>query len=55
MHLSQLVATSVISSFVESNRHPEMQKAMPTMIIDKQVCLYDCERDKGRQCEEGFM
>ena len=47
-NFSQLVATSVVSSFTESQLHPDQQALVPTIWVDlKQirVCLYDCKLD----------
>jgi len=44
-HLPQVVATCVVSSFIENKLHSDEQALVPTILIDfKQfrLCLYDC-------------
>ena len=46
--LSQVVATSVVSSFTESKLHPGKQPLVLTILINLtqiQVCFYDCRLD----------
>ena len=47
-NFSQLVATSVVSSFTESRLHPDQQPLVPTILVDLtqiRVCFYDCKLD----------
>lgn len=47
-HVSQLVATNVISSFVENNNHPTLNPLIPSIMVgcnSFEVSLYDCKRD----------
>ena len=47
-HITQIVGESVISSFIESNLHPELNPMIPSIIIDGQkfgVSIYDKEND----------
>ena len=47
-HVSQLIATCVVSSFTEHQRHPSKNTLVPALLIDiskLRVCLYDCVND----------
>ena len=47
-NFSQLVATSVVSSFTESRLHLDQQPLVPTILVDLtqiRVCFYDCKLD----------
>ena len=44
----QLIATTVISSFIERNLHPHANPMVPVIVITiptMMVCLYDCTKD----------
>ena len=48
VNLQQAIATCVVSSFTERNRHPGKLPIVPTILIDPnflRVILYDCEKD----------
>lgn len=47
-HMAQLVATTVISSFVENCRHPDANPLVPGIMMNTKsirVCLYNCKVD----------
>ena len=47
-NLSQLVATCVVSSFIENKLHRNLPSAVPSILIDPtgfRVCFYDCQND----------
>ena len=48
MHLAQLAAETVVSSFTERKLHPGMNTMVPTVLVDEESvtgCLYDAEHD----------
>ena len=48
IHLQQLVKTAVVASFIENNRHPDLNTIVPTILIDTThivVALYCAKKD----------
>lgn len=46
--MSQLIATNVVSSFVEKNLHKDLNSMVPSLMMNGSwvvICLYDCVRD----------
>ena len=44
----QLIATNVVISFTEHNRHPDFNPLVPAIMIcvpTAQICFYDCTKD----------
>ena len=47
-NINQLIAISVVSSFIERNLHKELNSLTPVIMIGAptaQICLYDCDQD----------
>ena len=47
-NVNQLIATSVICSFIECNLHPHLNPLTPVIMLgvpEGQICLYDSESD----------
>lgn len=47
-HTSQLIATNVVASFVEKNKHSDCNTLIPSLMVDNErviICLYDCDKD----------
>lgn len=46
--VDQLIATTMISSFIECNLHPHLNPLTPVIMLgapEAQICLYDSEND----------
>lgn len=47
-NINQLIATTVVSSFIEHNLHGDVNPLTPVIMIGApkaQICLYDCQQD----------
>ena len=48
INTDQLIATTVVTSFIQHNRHPNLNPLIPAIMIcvpTAQICFYDCTKD----------
>lgn len=47
-NFSQIISTTIVSSFTEYHLHPSLNSAIPTLLINNNhffICIYDCLQD----------